>query len=80
MIAIVLKARVAAHSVPRCHAISLVTVERAAIRTVMARILALIEKSVRHCVIHYATLMMTMSSDEGAPLRNQLPIILLVLI
>ena len=80
VIAIVFEARVAAHSVPRCHAVRLLSVERAAVRAVVARVLALIEEAVRHCVIHYATLVMAVPSDKGATLWNQLaPMILMVL-
>ena len=45
----------------------------------MARVLALIEETMRNCVIHDATLVVTMSSDKGATLGNQLAMILMVL-
>ena len=79
MIAVVFEARVAAHSVPRCHAVRLLSVERAAVRAVVARVLALIEEAMRDCVIHDAALVVAVSPDKGAALRHQLAMILMVL-
>ena len=79
MIAVVFEARVAAHSVARCHAVRLLSVERAAVRAVVARVLALVEEAMRNCVIHDAALVVAVSPDKGAALRHQLAMILMVL-
>ena len=46
----------------------------------MASILALVEEAVRHCVTHHAGLVMSMPSDNGAPLRNQLPALIFMVL
>lgn len=56
---------IAAHSVSGCHTVCLLAVQRASIRPVMARVLALIQEVVCHCLIHDA------SSDEVAALRHE---------
>ena len=46
----------------------------------MARILALVEEAVRHCVTHHTALVMSVPSYNGAPLRNQLPALIFMVL
>lgn len=68
MIAIIFKACIAAHAIPRSHAIGLLAVQRASIRTVVACILALIKEAVGHCMIHYT---LSLSPDKATALRDK---------
>ena len=75
MVAIIFEACIAAHTIPGGHAIGLVAVERAAIRTIVAGILTLIKKTVGDCMIHYT---LALPPDKTATLRDK-PIRILLL-
>ena len=63
---IVIESFIAAQPIPRGHAVRLVAVQARPVRTIVARILALIQEIVRNCLVHD-----TLPSDKRAALRNE---------